>query len=114
MAVCVASQAKLDRTHLKLDLTGIAEMFPEHARFSSYSVARGKPHPDVFLHAASQMGSPPERCAVIEDSVSGVLGATSAGMTVFGYVPDGDRGHAAAGARTFTSMRDLPGLLLGA
>ena len=45
----------------------------------------GKLYPDLFLYAAKQMGSEPCRCMVIEDSVPGVQGAISAGMTVLGY-----------------------------
>ena len=48
-------------------------------------VARPKPAPDLFLHAAGQMGVHPARCVVVEDSPLGVQGASAAGMTVIGY-----------------------------
>ena len=47
---------------------------------------RGKPHPDLFLHAARQMGAAPDKCLVIEDSAPGVVAAVRAGMEVFGFV----------------------------
>jgi beta-phosphoglucomutase-like phosphatase (HAD superfamily) len=49
---------------------------------SSDDVARGKPHPDVFLEAAHRLGAPPDRCLVVEDSLAGVLAGRAAAMTV--------------------------------
>jgi len=46
------------------------------------NVARIKPHPDIFLHAASELGVPPAACVVLEDAEKGVLAARSAGMAV--------------------------------
>lgn len=89
--VCVASQGKLEKTQLSLELTGLRELFGEHALFSAHSVARGKPAPDLFLHAAAEMGAAPERCAVVEDTPSGVTAAAAAGMLVFGYAADSDQ-----------------------
>ncbi len=43
-------------------------------------VARGKPEPDLFLHAARLLGVPPEECVVFEDSDLGLEGARRAGM----------------------------------
>ena len=54
--------------------------------FSATQVARGKPAPDIFLHAASRMGVPPHDCVVIEDSIAGVQGAVAAGMPVIGFL----------------------------
>lgn len=50
-------------------------------RFSVDQVERGKPHPDLYLHAASSLGVAPERCVVVEDSVAGVTSAVNAGAT---------------------------------
>jgi HAD superfamily hydrolase (TIGR01509 family) len=88
--VCVASQGKLEKTELSLELTGLRELFGERALFSAHSVARGKPAPDLFLHAAATMGAQPERCVVIEDTPSGVMAGAAAGMLVFGYAADSD------------------------
>lgn len=49
-----------------------------------------KPHPDIYLHAASTMGAKPSRCVVVEDNPSGVTAAVSAGMRAIGYVADSD------------------------
>jgi HAD superfamily hydrolase (TIGR01509 family) len=112
LAVCVASQGKLEKTRLSLDLTGLRRLFAERALFSAYSVARGKPHPDLFLHAAEAMGADPASCAVVEDTPSGVMAGISAGMRVFGYAADSDeQALRQAGAEIFRSMSELPTLL---
>jgi len=49
-------------------------------------VARPKPAPDVYLHAAEQNNVLPSQCLVIEDSVVGATAALTAGMTVWGFV----------------------------
>jgi HAD superfamily hydrolase (TIGR01509 family) len=110
--VCVASQGKLEKTRLSLELTGLRRLFSERALFSAWNVPRGKPHPDLFLHAASEMGFEPDHCVVVEDTPSGVMAGVSAGMPVFGYAADSDeQALRRAGATTFSSMRRLPELL---
>jgi HAD superfamily hydrolase (TIGR01509 family) len=111
-AVCVASQGKLEKTRLSLQLTKLDSLFPDRALFSAYSVPRGKPHPDLFLHAAQAMAAEPARCTVVEDTPSGVTAAIAAGMRVLGYVADSDAAALrAAGAEMFEAMEELPGML---
>jgi HAD superfamily hydrolase (TIGR01509 family) len=110
--VCVASQGKLSKTRLSLRLTKLDGLFPEEVLFSAYSVARGKPHPDLFLHAAQAMAVEPSRCAVVEDTSSGVTAAVSAGMRVLGYAADSDAAALSrAGAETLFALDELPALL---
>jgi HAD superfamily hydrolase (TIGR01509 family) len=112
MNVCVASQGRLAKTRLTLGLTGLREIFPSDALFSAESVPRGKPHPDLFLHAASSMCAEPGRCAVIEDTALGVRAAVAAGMLALGYAPEEGEGELqAAGALSFRSFEELPKLL---
>ena len=115
--VCVASSGSQHRMRISLGRVGLYERFAPNI-FSAAQVPNGKPAPDLFLFAAAQMKVPPERCAVIEDSVPGVTGARAAGMTVLGFHGGSHcrPGHArtlqAAGARlTFDDMRRLPELL---
>jgi HAD superfamily hydrolase (TIGR01509 family) len=79
---------------------------------SREDVARPKPAPDVYLHAAALCGADPARCAVIEDSPSGARAAVAAGMTCFGFTASFPAAqldpHCAA---TFDTMADLPALL---
>lgn len=117
---CVASSSDPVRLRRSLTLTGLLPLF-ESRIFSSAEVARGKPFPDLFLHAAARMGAEPAACLVIEDSVPGVQAARAAGMRVAGFTGGGHWGHdrsgrdllAAGAARVFTAHADL-GRIIGA
>ena len=101
---CIASSSSPDRLAVCLEVLDLADVFGDHV-FSASAVPRGKPHPDIFLHAAEKMGTEPGRCIVIEDSASGVEAGVAAGMTVIGLLAAShiQRGHGerlrAAGAR---------------
>jgi beta-phosphoglucomutase-like phosphatase (HAD superfamily) len=111
--VCVASQGKPEKTELTLGITGLRELFGADALFSAYSVARGKPHPDLFLHAARSMGAGAERTVVIEDTSIGVTAAVAAGMRVLGFAPDDDGATLteAGAAEVLPSLAELPARL---
>jgi HAD superfamily hydrolase (TIGR01509 family) len=86
---CVASNSGHQRLRGTFSATGLASLV-EGRVFSADDVVRGKPAPDLFLHAARTMGGvPPERCLVIEDSVTGVTAARAAGMRVVGFCGGG-------------------------
>jgi len=112
LPTCVASSSSHDKLRFTLGLTGLYERFAGRI-FSAYDVARGKPAPDLFLHAASRMGVPPAACAVVEDSRYGVEAARAAGMRAFGFA--GGLTPAAwlegPGTVVFSDMRELPALL---
>ena len=109
---CVASSGSHDRIRLTLGLTGLFARF-EGRIFSVDDVAEGKPAPDIFLHAAEQMGTPPHRCAVVEDSISGVVAGLAAGMAVFAFAGGvtGSTQLSIGSAVVFEDMRDLPVVL---
>jgi HAD superfamily hydrolase (TIGR01509 family) len=110
---CVASSGTLARMRFTLGITGLFDRF-EGRIFSADEVEHGKPAPDIFLHAASEMGVPPARCAVVEDSVSGVAAGLAARMAVFAFA-GGVTGRpqlSLDGAVVFDDMRDLPEALL--
>ncbi|HYH54567.1 MAG TPA: HAD family hydrolase [Solirubrobacterales bacterium] len=111
LPTCIASSGSLEKMRFTVGLTGLWDRFAGRI-YSGDEVPRGKPAPDLFLHAAACMGAEPSRCVVVEDSPFGVAGARAAGMSVLGYAPDGSGERLAhEGARTFKSMKDLPGLL---
>lgn len=90
---CVASSSSLERVRLSLSLTGLLEMLEPHI-YSASMVTRGKPAPDLFLHAARGMGVRPEDCVVVEDSPAGIDAARRAGMRVFAFTGGSHAGHA--------------------
>jgi len=81
---CVASNGSHEKMRRTLGLTGLHTRFAGRI-FSARDVARGKPAPDLYLHAAQAMGAAPERCVVVEDSPRGVQAARAAGMACIGY-----------------------------
>ena len=109
--MCVASSGLHAKMEVTLGATGLAAYF-DGSVFSATQVQHGKPAPDLFLFAASSMGVAPERCAVIEDSRTGVEAGLAAGMSVFGYRPAGSHEDVALpGVTVFETMSDLVGLL---
>lgn len=109
---CVASSGTHERIRYTLGLTGLYARFAGRI-FSAADVSRGKPAPDLFLHAASRMGVDPSDCVVVEDSVYGIEAARAAGMRAFGYAGGLTPRHRLEGMGTvvFQHMRDLPRLL---
>lgn len=115
---CVASSAEPERIRIALQATGLLELLEPHI-YSATMVSRGKPAPDLFLHAARQMGVSPGDCVVIEDSPAGIEAARRAGMRVFAFT-GGSHAPRAGLAETlaamqpdaiFDEMRWLPALL---
>ncbi|HAY85200.1 MAG TPA: beta-phosphoglucomutase [Chloroflexi bacterium] len=66
-----------------------------------------KPNPHVFLHAAYQIGMPPERCLVIEDSVAGVGGARRAGMKCIAVTTTNSAGQLRQAHLVLTDLTEL-------
>jgi HAD superfamily hydrolase (TIGR01509 family) len=112
--VCVASSTSHRGLRHTLGLTGLYDRFAGRI-FSAADVARGKPAPDLFLHAARSLGVDPARCAVVEDSPYGVAAARAAGMRAYGYCGGLTPAHRLEGPGTtvFDDMRKLPALLQG-
>jgi HAD superfamily hydrolase (TIGR01509 family) len=117
MRRCVASGSSPERLQHSLTLTGLHGRLAPHI-YSVAHVARGKPAPDLFLHAAAQMGAPPSRCIVVEDSVAGIQAARAAGMHAIGFCGGShcDSDHAgrllASGAHVTCRTAPELGLLL--
>ncbi len=114
--LAVASGADRIKIELQLRKTGLLECF-DGQLYSGHEMPRSKPHPDVYLAAAGGLGVEPRRCAVVEDSATGVRAGVAAGATVFAYCPDDSKPAQAqdlrlAGAVTvFSDMAALPALL---
>ena len=114
--IACASGADRFKVELQLDKCGLMRYFKGYI-FSGHELPRSKPFPDVYVAAAAALGVSAKHCAVIEDSVTGVLAGVAAGATVFGYAPQ-EFGHSSAAAlraagavAVFADMAALPALV---
>ena len=109
---CVASSGPHQKIRKTLGVTGLLPLF-EGKIFSSTDVGKGKPEPDLFLHACSMMGYTPQQTIVIEDSLAGIQAARSAGMRVFVYRPSSNEKYQKDNNEviTFRSMNTLSELI---
>jgi len=81
--VAIGSVSKNARTVIeRLDIADRLDAISD-----GYSVERHKPAPDLFLHAAAQLGLPPEQCVVVEDATAGVEAALATGTWAVGLGP---------------------------
>lgn len=114
--IAVCSGADRFKVELQLDKCGLMPFFLGRI-FSGHEMPRSKPAPDVYLAAAGALDVQPSRCAVVEDTVTGVTAGVAAGATVLGYSPaeaghDAPQALLAAGATIiFKDMAQLPALL---
>ena len=113
--IACASGADRFKVEMQLRQVGLSELFDGHV-FSGHEMPATKPAPDVYLAAAAALSVPPERCLVVEDTVTGVTAGVAAGATVWGYAPGG-AGHgsaealrAAGASAIFADMALLPHL----
>ncbi|MGW2464531.1 HAD family hydrolase [Streptomyces sp. NPDC001356] len=109
---CVASSGSHERIRVGHRTTGLDRWFPQERVFSSEDVGRGKPAPDLFLHAAGRMGAAPGRCVVVEDSPLGVQAAVAAGMDVYGFTAMTPAAKLAGAGQLFSRMDQLLDLLV--
>jgi HAD superfamily hydrolase (TIGR01509 family) len=108
---CVASSGSHERIRVGHRTTGLDRWFDDSRIFSAEDVGRGKPAPDLFLHAAERMGVQPNRCVVVEDSPLGVQAAVAAGMAVYGFTAMTPAERLVGATQLFADMRELSGLL---
>lgn len=81
---CVATSSSPERVRQSLEIAGLSTLMGTHV-FTASEVARGKPAPDLFLHAAASMRVDPSRCLVIEDTETGIRAGLAAGMQVWRF-----------------------------
>ena len=114
----IASSSSVEWIERHLDHLRLRHHFGDKIFSGARHVERGKPAPDLYLHAAAAMGVPIERIVAIEDSPVGVRGALASGATVIGLcagshcLPGHDERLRALGVRhVVTSFADLAELL---
>lgn len=81
---CAVGSASKNASQVVQQL-GIASLLD--AVSDGYSVANPKPAPDLFLHAAAQLGVPPAECVVVEDAAAGIQAAQAGGFRSVGLGP---------------------------
>ena len=82
---CIASSSPMTIIEASVNAQGWTDLIPH--LYTADAVPKGKPAPDVYLHAAEQLGVNPEECLALEDSPNGARSAVAAGMTCY-VVPD--------------------------
>jgi HAD superfamily hydrolase (TIGR01509 family) len=110
--IACASGADRGKILLQLEKVRLIDYFADRT-FSGYEMARNKPFPDVYQAAMAALGVDARRCAVVEDSVTGITAGAAAGATVYAYAPQGDADplYRAGASHVFTDMAQLPALL---
>jgi len=109
--VGVASSGPVEKIRLNLTTTNLIQFFGENI-FSSYEIGSWKPDPEIYLHAAKKIGFKPEECAVIEDSLPGILAAKAGGFDVFGFATEKNKTtFEVSGATVFFNVDELEHLL---
>lgn len=112
IVVAVASQGARRKMDVTLPASGMEAVLGDAPIFSGDDVVRGKPFPDLYLHAAKVLGVDPAAAAVVEDSVPGVTAAVAAGMRVLGYAGEEEPARLeAAGAEVVLDLHDVPARL---
>jgi beta-phosphoglucomutase-like phosphatase (HAD superfamily) len=106
--IACASGADRFKVEMMLKQVGLADYFAGNI-FSGHEMPRSKPFPDVYLAAAAHLRADPGRCAVVEDTTTGVRAGVAAGATVFAYAPLGD-GQALLDAGAFEVFSDMAAL----
>jgi len=101
---CIATSTERESMERKLGDLGLMDRFDGFV--TGDMVKEGKPNPAIFLEAAKMMGVKPENCIVLEDSLSGIGAAYSAGMRPI-MIPDLTEPDLAARSRIFAKCKTL-------
>ncbi|MBI5818660.1 MAG: HAD family phosphatase [Verrucomicrobia bacterium] len=104
---CIATAMAEELLRIVDRRLGLSELFDAKI-FSLAAVGfRSKPNPDLFLHGASQLGSKPETCLVIEDAPHGVEAARRAGMRCIAITTTYDRRKLSGAERVVDSFAEI-------
>lgn len=94
---------------LALSSAGLSGVFD--VEVTGDQVARGKPHPDIYLRAAELLDTAPENCLALEDAPNGVRAALGAGMLCFA-IPESRSAAGVEGAdEVLGSLRQVLSML---
>lgn len=119
LPIAIGSSSYTDYIRRHLASFGLEDRFGVHVYSGREHVTRGKPHPDIYLHAAAQLGVHPSEAVVIEDSPIGARAAVASGAQVIGLTagsharPELTEALAAEGVRTILGSYDDVAVHLG-
>ena len=109
---CVDSSGPIEKINLNLTKVDLIQFFSADRIFSCYQIAKWKPDPAIYLHAAKKMGFSPEDCVVIEDSTYGAQAATAGGFDVLIYANEHKKkDFSVEGQIYFDKMEELKNIL---
>ena len=109
---CVASSGPIEKINLNLTKVDLIQFFSADRIFSCYQIAKWKPDPAIYLHAAKKMGFSPEDCVVIEDSTYGAQAATAGGFDVLIYANEQKKKNFSVESQIyFDKMEELKNIL---
>lgn len=80
LSVALATSSGRQKPTIHLERLGLMQYF--NLLVTAEDVERIKPNPDLFFKAAEKLGSTPEECLVVEDSLNGLRAGLNAGMRV--------------------------------
>ena len=104
---CIATSMPEELFDVADQRLGLRRFFGDRVYFPSHVGGRAKPAPDLFLYAAAQLATPPERCLVIEDSPRGIEAARRAGMAVIGLATTHEKELLAEADRVVAQFEEI-------
>lgn len=119
LPIAIGSSSYTDYIRRHLASFGLEDRFGVHVYSGREHVTRGKPHPDIYLHAAAQLGVDPSDAVIIEDSPIGARAAVASGARVIGLTagsharPELAEALAAEGVKTVLASYDEVAVHLG-
>lgn len=111
IATCIASNGPPRKMAISLTPSGLHDRFAGRI-YSAYTHGPAKPDPAMLHHAMRDHGVAAARCAMIDDSLAGILAAQAAGVQAIGYDTLGTPGRLRVnGAKVATRHDEIPALL---
>jgi HAD superfamily hydrolase (TIGR01509 family) len=108
-AKAVVSNGPKFKIEQALEICDLRKYFGEHL-YSAYDLEKYKPDPEIYLCVAEKMGALAEQCVVIEDSMTGVIAGSEAGISTLFYNRSNES-HTLPHVTNFTDMAELPRLI---
>ena len=103
----IASNGPRVKMDITLKVTDLNKYFPAEHIFSAYDIQKWKPEPGLFLNVLKYFDVSPNKALVIEDTISGVMGAINAGIDVVAINPYEDQEIIDTGIPSFKTMREI-------